>query len=49
MKEILLFSPIQSLPFRPLVVWTKAPPLTAVSLLPVFESRPGHVRKLPVT
>ena len=32
-------------------VWSKAPPLTArcLSPLPGFESRPGHVRKLPVT
>ena len=32
-------------------VWSKAPPLTArcLSPLPRFESRPGHVRKLPVT
>ena len=31
--------------------WSKAPPLTArcLSTLPGFESRPGHVRKLPVT
>ena len=32
-------------------VWSKAPPLTArcLSPLPGFESRPAHVRKLPVT
>ena len=32
-------------------VWSKAPPLTAhcLSPLPGFESRPGHVRELPVT
>ena len=31
-------------------VWPKAPPLTArcLSPLPGFESRPGHVGKLPV-
>ena len=30
---------------------SKVPPLTAHYLLPLpgFESRPGHVRKLPVT
>ena len=36
-----------------MAVWSKALPLTAVasclSPLPGFESRPGHVRKLPVT
>ena len=32
-------------------VWSKATPLTArcLSPLPGFESRPGHVRMLPVT
>ena len=32
-------------------VWSKAPPLTVrcLSPLPGFESRRGHVRKLPVT
>ena len=32
-------------------VWPKAPPLTAHCLSPLlgFESRPGHVGKLPVT
>ena len=32
-------------------VWSKAPPLTVRCLSPLsgFESRPGHVRKLPVT
>ena len=32
-------------------VWSKAPLLTARCLSPLlgFESRPGHVRKLPVT
>ena len=31
-----------------MAVWSKAPPLTAHCLLPlpVFESWPGHVRKL---
>ena len=34
-----------------MAVWSKVPPLTArcLSPLPVFETRPGHVRKLPVT
>ena len=34
-----------------MAVWSKAPPLTAhcLSPLPGFKSRPGHVRKLPVT
>ena len=34
-----------------MTVWSKVPPLTArcLSLMPEFESRPGHVRKLPVT
>ena len=32
-------------------VWSKAPPLTPRCLSPLsgFESRPGHVRELPVT
>ena len=32
-------------------VWSKAPPLTVRCLSPLsgFESRSGHVRKLPVT
>ena len=32
-------------------VWSKVPPLIArcLSPLPGFESRPGHVGKLPVT
>ena len=36
-----------------MAVWSKVLPLTAMasclSPLPGFESRPGHVRKLPVT
>ena len=34
-----------------MAVWSKAPPLTARCLSPLlgFKSRPGHVRRLPVT
>ena len=34
-----------------MALWSKAPPLSACCLspLPGLESRPGHVRKLPVT
>ena len=34
-----------------MAVWSKAPPLIThcLSPLPGYESRPGHVRKLPVT
>ena len=34
-----------------MAVWSEASPLTVRchSPLPGFESRPGHVRKLPVT
>ena len=52
-RRNVLFSDVFTLIVGPALtaVWSKAPPLTVrcLSPLPGFESRPGHVRKLPVT
>ena len=51
-----VYDPVQELFFdiegpALMAVWSKVSPVTACCLspLPGFESRPGHVRKLPVT